>query len=353
MLVVKRSFWKDRAIFLTGHTGFKGGWLALWLTHLGAKVHGFSLAAPTSPSFYVETNLEDRIESSTMGDIRDLSELTKALRAAEPSLVFHMAAQALVKRSYEEPVDTFATNLLGTVNTFEAVRCVDTVEAIINVTTDKCYENTGRAQPYTETDRLGGYDPYSTSKACAELAAAAYRSSFLADAGIYLATVRAGNVIGGGDWAKDRLIPDFLRAYDAHQALPIRSPGAVRPWQHVLEPLSGYLMLGESLFSEGEDYAEAWNFGPKESDAKTVAWLVDHLCQRLPTAKWHADESQQPHEAKLLKLDSSKARVKLGWRPRWSVEIALAKTLEWHQAWRSGRCMSELSLQQIEAYQSA
>ena len=233
-----------------------------------------------------------------------------------------MAAQALVKRSYEEPVDTFATNLLGTVNTFEAVRCVETVEAVINVTTDKCYENTGRTQPYTETDRLGGYDPYSTSKACAELATAAYRSSFLADAGVYLATVRAGNVIGGGDWANDRLIPDFLRAYDARQTC-IRSPGAVRPWQHVLEPLSGYLMLGESLFSEGEDYAEAWNFGPENRmQRQSLGWLITCVKDYQPPSGTQTNLSN--HEAKLLNLDSSKARVKLGWRPRWSVEIALA-----------------------------
>ena len=346
------SFWIGRSVFVTGHTGFKGGWISLWLSNLGAKVHGFSLIPPTTPNFFSETQLESRMQSSTIADIRDLTTLMSALQTAKPSIVIHMAAQPLVRESYVRPVETFSTNVIGTVNLLEAMRSVDSVEAVVNITTDKCYENREWVWLYRENDRLGGHDPYSASKACAELVATSYRNSFFSKTGIQLASVRAGNVIGGGDWAADRLIPDFLRAVDAGKTLRVRSPNAVRPWQHILEPLSGYLTLAERLVSGGSEYAEAWNFGPTELDAKPVSWILDHLCQKVPDARWEREESSQPHEACLLKLDITKARTKLGWSPRWSLATGLDKTLEWHQAWRDGRSMTDVSTKQIEEYQS-
>lgn len=348
---MNKSFWRDRSVFVTGHTGFKGGWISLWLSNLGAKVHGYSLFPPTTPNFFSETHLENRLQSSTIGDIRDLSKLTSALQTAKPSIVVHMAAQPLVRESYASPVETFSINVIGTVNLLEAVRSVDTVEAVVNITTDKCYENQERVWPYRESDRLGGHDPYSSSKACAELAAVAYRNSFLTKAGIQLASVRAGNVIGGGDWATDRLIPDFLRAVDKGKSLSVRSPHAVRPWQHVLEPLSGYLLLAELLVTEGADFAEAWNFGPEEADSKPVSWILDRLCQKIPSAHWVLDGSPQPHEASVLKLESVKAKTRLNWAPRWSLDTALDKTVEWHQLWREGQSMAEVSVQQIESFE--
>ncbi len=344
------SFWKGKTVFLTGHTGFKGGWIAHWLYELGAAVHGYSLEPPTQPNFFTETQLQKRLVQSTIGDIRDLATLTSALRQAKPDIIIQMAAQPLVRESYKTPVETFATNVMGTVNLLEAARQVGTAKAIVNITTDKCYENKEWLWSYRENDRLGGHDPYSSSKACAEIAAAAYRNSFLADANIYLASVRAGNVIGGGDWATDRLIPDFLRAFDAGKILIIRSPNAIRPWQHVLEPLSGYLLLAEKLYTEGSAFAEAWNFGPNDEDAKPVSWIVEKLCAQIPGAHWEIKNVKQPHEAGLLKLDSSKAKAKLGWAPRWTLETALSKTTEWHQAWRNREDMAVISTQQIQAY---
>lgn len=346
------DFWRNRSVFLTGHTGFKGGWIAVWLSQLGAKVHGYSLAPLTTPNFYTETHLEERLQGTTIADIRDLPKLAAAVQAAKPSIVIHMAAQPLVRESYNTPVETFATNVLGTVNVLEAARQAETVQAIVNITTDKCYENQEWLWSYRENDRLGGYDPYSSSKACAEIAAAAYRNSFLSKSGIHLASVRAGNVIGGGDWAVDRLIPDFLRAIDAEETLRIRSPNAVRPWQHVLEPLSGYLILAERLVADGAAFAEAWNFGPDEFDAKPVSWIVERLCQMIPHARWELESAPQPHEAGLLKLDSAKAKTRLGWVPRWPLETALDKTVEWHKAWKEGQSMAKMSIQQIEAYQA-
>jgi CDP-glucose 4,6-dehydratase len=344
------AFWHNKAVFLTGHTGFKGGWLAQWLTELGAKVHGFALEPPTEPNFFTETQLQSRLASSILGDIRDLCAVTDSLKSAKPDMIIHMAAQPLVRESYNMPVETFAANVMGTVNLLEAARQVGTVKAIVNVTTDKCYQNKEWIWPYRENDRLGGHDPYSASKACAEIATAAYRNSFLADAHIHLASVRAGNVIGGGDWAVDRLIPDFLRALDAGKTLTIRSPKAVRPWQHVLEPLSGYLLLAEKLCTEDSAFAEAWNFGPNEQDAKSVGWVVEQLCEQIPGARWETEGAKQPHEAGLLKLDSSKAKAKLGWAPRWNLEAALNKTIEWHQAWRNREDMAVITTQQIQAY---
>jgi CDP-glucose 4,6-dehydratase len=347
------SFWKGKTVFLTGHTGFKGGWMAHWLHELGASVHGCSLEAPTQPNFFTETQLQKRLAKATISDIRDLDALANVLKTARPDIIIHMAAQALVHESYNTPVETFAANVMGTVNVLEAARQVGTAKAIINITTDKCYENKEWLWPYRESDRLGGYDPYSASKACAEIAVAAYRDSFLADSDIHLASVRAGNVIGGGDWATDRLIPDFLRALDAEKMLTIRSPNAIRPWQHVLEPLSGYLLLAEKLYTEGSAFAEAWNFGPNDDDAKPVSWIVDQLCAHAPGTKWQTVNMQQPHEAGLLKLDSSKAKARLGWAPRWNLETALNKTMEWHQAWRSNGDMAAVTNVQIRAYMNA
>lgn len=352
-LVMNQEFWRNRTILLTGHTGFKGGWMALWLNRLGANVHGYSLPPPTTPNFYTETRLQDRIKSSTIADIRDLPKLTALMQKVKPSVVIHMAAQPLVRESYKLPVETFTTNIIGTVNLLEAARQTETVQTIVNITTDKCYENQEWLWSYRENDRLGGHDPYSSSKACAEIAAAAYRNSFLAEAGIHLASVRAGNVIGGGDWATDRLIPDFLRAIDAGETLRIRSPKAVRPWQHVLEPLSGYLILAERLATNGAEFAGSWNFGPSESDAKPVSWIVERLCEKTLRARWELEGAPQPYESSFLKLDSSKARSRLGWTPRYTLDTALNKTVEWHQAWKMGQPMAEVSIQQIQAYQAA
>ena len=347
------NFWSGRSVFLTGHTGFKGGWLALWLTEMGAKVNGYSFDATTSPNFFNIVNLKDKIQKSTIGDIRNLPDLVKSMKDAKPSIIFHMAAQSLVRKSYDDPIDTYTTNVIGTVNVLEAARKVDTVEAIVNITTDKCYENQEWNWPYRETDRLGGYDPYSSSKACSEIATAAYRNSFLKKTEIKLASARAGNVIGGGDWATDRLLPDFFRSIDNNKILSVRSPQAVRPWQHVLEPLSGYLMLAEKLVINGNNFAEAWNFGPEQSDTKTVFWVLDRLSEKFSNAKWQAETTKQPHEANMLKLDISKAKLKLGWMPQWSLETAIDNTIKWYQAFKENENMIEFSIKQIKAYQSS
>lgn len=348
-----RGFWRGKRIFLTGHTGFKGGWLALWLTDMGAEVYGYALSPPTEPSFFKVCELQRRLEASTVADIRDATALTKSVQAAQPEIVLHLAAQSLVRYSYQSPVETYAVNVMGTINLLEAVRQTPTVKAVVNVTSDKCYENREWLWAYREHEAMGGFDPYSSSKACSELVTAAYRRSYLESARVHLASARAGNVIGGGDWANDRLIPDFLRALDAGQRLTIRSPQATRPWQHVLEPLSGYLTLAEKLYVKGQDFAEAWNFGPDEADTRSVQWIVERLSEHVPGATWQCDTSPQPHEASYLKLDSSKARAMLGWYSRWSVDTALKNTLTWHRAWKQGAGMAVVSLDQIHAYEAA
>lgn len=350
---MNRAFWRGKRVFLTGHTGFKGGWLALWLADMGAEVHGYALTPPTEPNFYSVANLQDRLTSSTIADIRDAAAFVQAMQAARPDIVFHLAAQPLVRHSYAEPVETYSVNVMGTVNLLESVRQTPSVKAVVNVTTDKCYENREWVWPYRENEAMGGFDPYSSSKACSELVTAAYRRSFLESAGIQLASARAGNVIGGGDWADDRLVPDFLRALDAGQTLAIRSPLATRPWQHVLEPLSGYLSLAEKLFIEGKAFAEAWNFGPDDADARPVQWIVEYLCSQVPDATWQCDTSPQPHEAHLLKLDSSKAKSQLGWHPRWDLKAALGMTLAWHQGWKRGADMTAITVQQIQTYEAS
>jgi CDP-glucose 4,6-dehydratase len=344
------AFWRGKRVFLTGHTGFKGGWLALWLTELGAEVYGYALAPPTEPNFFTLCKLKDRLAHSTLADIRDAGAITRALNTAQAEIVLHLAAQPLVHHSYTAPVDTYAVNVMGTVNLMEAVRHVPSVKAVVNVTTDKCYENREWVWPYRESEAMGGFDPYSSSKGCSELITAAYRRSFLAPAGIHVASARAGNVIGGGDWAVDRLIPDCLRAMDNKQPLLLRSPSAIRPWQHVCEPLSGYLLLAEQLCTCGEEYADAWNFGPDSSDARSVQWIVENIYRGVPDAHWQTNPSAQPHEAHALTLDSAKARTLLGWRPRWPLSKALDMTMAWHKAWRQGQDMAALSLQQIQQY---
>lgn len=351
-LGLNRGFWRDKRVFLTGHTGFKGGWLALWLADLGAQVHGYALEPPTNPNFFTVCGLQAHLRTSTIADIRDAAALGEAMRAARPDIVLHLAAQSLVRYSFAAPLETYAVNVMGTANLLEAARRTAGVKAVINVSSDKCYENREWVWPYRENDAMGGFDPYSSSKGCAELVTSAYRRSYLAPAGIHLASARAGNVIGGGDWAADRLVPDFLRSVDAGQTLIVRSPQARRPWQHVLEPLAGYLILAEKLCTEGSAYAEAWNFGPREAQAHPVQWIIEYLCARVPGAAWQRDTALQPHEASLLKLDSSKANARLGWCPRWNLEGALARTLNWHQAWKRGTDMHAFSLAQIHDYES-
>ena len=349
------QFWNGKRVFITGHTGFKGGWLTLWLEAMGAKVAGYSLPAPTEPSFCKVVGIEKPI-ASTIADVRDLQALQKCLVAFNPEIVFHLAAQALVRPSYTDPVETYSTNVMGTVNVLEAARQCLSIRALVIVTSDKCYENTERESGYREDEPMGGYDPYSNSKGCAELVVAAYRNSFFNpdDYGrhkVALASGRAGNVIGGGDWATDRLVPDMVRAIVSGKPVRIRNPNAVRPWQHVLEPLGGYLLLAQRLCEKGPAFSGGWNFGPLDRDTRKVQEIVGQLTKQWGDgASWEADEGDHPHEARFLKLDCSKAHTELGWRPRLHVEQALAWTADWYKAWRKGGDMRALSLRQISTY---
>lgn len=345
------AFWRGKKVFVTGHTGFKGSWLSLWLSGAGAQVHGYSTAPPTEPSLFNVARVEDALASHVIGDVRDGDAIKRAMAAAAPEVVFHLAAQSLVRYSYLEPAETYAVNVLGTVNVLEAIRACASVLSVVNVTTDKCYENQEWLWGYRESEPLGGRDPYSSSKACSELVTAAYRDSFFAKASVAIATGRAGNVIGGGDWALDRLIPDFFRAMDDARTLEVRFPDATRPWQHVLEPLSGYLLLAEQLVLKGQRRAAGWNFGPADEDARPVRWILDHLCARISGAGWRSIAGEHAHEAGCLKLDSSKARSELGWRPRWTLARALETTVDWHRAWRDGQDMRDVCLAQIRAHQ--
>lgn len=348
---VNPDFWHGKRVFLTGHTGFKGGWLSLWLQSMGAEVHGYALNPPTEINLFAVAEVGKGMASSVIADIREADKLSQAMQLAKPEIVFHLAAQPLVRYSYIQPAETYAVNVMGTVNVLEAVRQTPSVRAIVNVTTDKCYENREWVWGYREDEAMGGFDPYSSSKGCAELVTSAYRRSFLEPAGIALASARAGNVIGGGDWAADRLIPDFLRAMDAGKILEIRSPQSTRPWQHTLEPLAGYLLLAERLYTDGMSFAEGWNFGPSDEDAQPVRWIVERLAEIRKDVKWQCDERPQPHEANYLKLDNSKAHNQLGWHPRWRLWDALKKTMEWHEAWRKEEDMRSVTLAQIAAYQ--
>jgi CDP-glucose 4,6-dehydratase len=352
------TFWKGKRVFITGHTGFKGSWLAIWLQFLGARVSGYALEPPTEPSLFRLVNLEDQV-TSVIGDVRDRDCLTASLLADQPDIVIHMAAQPLVRDSYQLPVETYATNVMGTVHLLEAVRRASSVRAVVNVTTDKCYENREWPWGYRENEAMGGYDPYSSSKGCAELVTAAYRTSFFNPAdyqhhGVALASARAGNVIGGGDWAKDRLICDCLRALEKGEEILIRNPRAIRPWQHVLEPLSGYLLLAQRLYEQGPEFAEGWNFGPEDADSKSVEWIVQRLCASWGgQARYRVESAPGLHEATYLKLDCSKARARLGWEPRWDLAQALDSTHEWTLAYLAGESMHHVCLRQIVAYQNS
>jgi CDP-glucose 4,6-dehydratase len=353
---VDADFWRRRRVLLTGHTGFKGAWLALWLQALGAHVTGFSLGVPTHPSLYELARVSEEIDSIE-GDVRDFSALDSALDSARPEVVIHMAAQSLVRRSFSEPRLTYEVNVMGTVNLLDAVRRRDGVRVVINVTSDKCYENREWEWAYRECEPMGGHDPYSSSKGCAELLTNAFRRSFYGhDGGPRLASARAGNVIGGGDWGEDRLVPDLMRGALEGRAIRVRNPDSVRPWQHVLNPLSGYLTLAQALWQSAE-LDGPWNFGPAERDARPVAWLVARMSRQWPEElPWALDRSAHPpgpHEARYLRLDSSRARIHLGWAPRWGLEDGLDATLAWYRAYGEQEDMRALTLEQIEAFARA
>jgi CDP-glucose 4,6-dehydratase len=349
MTTIDSKFWQGKRVFLTGHSGFKGSWLSLWLFSLGAEVKGYSLNPPTSPSLFNEAKIDSIIESC-VGDIRDQDTLYKSMVSFNPDILIHMAAQSLVRYSYDEPIETYEVNVIGTAKVLEVARSCSNLKAIVNITTDKCYENDDRAAGYKENDSMGGYDPYSSSKGCAELVTSSYRRSFLQGQGIGLASVRAGNVIGGGDWADDRLIPDILKSFENGSSVIVRNPQATRPWQHVLEPLSGYLVLVQKLYQNPKEYAEGWNFGPNEQDVKPVDWILDKMIAKWPNSSWELDISSSPHEAGFLKLDISKAKSKLGWNPLWSLNDTLEKIVNWHQAWLNKEDMQTICLKEIEEY---
>jgi CDP-glucose 4,6-dehydratase len=352
----ERDFWRKKRVFITGHTGFKGSWLSMWFHSLGAEVTGYALPPPTQPSLFKLAKV-DRMVNSIIADIRGLGRLTQRMRQSRPEIVIHMAAQPLVRDSYQSPIETYSTNVMGTVHLFEAVRKCSGVKAVVNVTTDKCYENREWPWGYRESEPLGGYDPYSNSKACSELITSSYRNSFFNPAdysnhGVAIASARSGNVIGGGDWATDRLVPDCIRSLLKGRSILIRNPQAIRPWQHVLEPLHGYLVLAQKLYEEGPRYAGAWNFGPDDQDARAVEWIVQSICRRWGLgASYVVSKGEHPHEAQCLKLDCSKARSELKWFPRWNLEQAIEKVMEWVEAYRKGRDVRKVCLKQIGEYE--
>jgi len=349
------GFWDGRRVLLTGHTGFKGAWLSVWLQTLGAELTGLSRDVPTKPSLYelarVGAGMKDEIEA----DVRDFEAVAAAIGRSRPEIVIHMAAQAFVRRSFVEPRETYETNVLGTVNVLEAIRLNGGIRAVVNVTSDKCYENREWEWGYREDEPMGGFDPYSASKGCAELVTSAFRRSFFTpDSGdTRLASVRAGNVVGGGDWGEDRLLADVMRAALEGRSLNVRNPDAIRPWQHVLNPLSGYLMLVQALW-DSDDYATAWNFGPAEVEARPVSWIVERVKELWPAElQWEHDAGPQPHEARYLRVDSSRARLRLGWRPTWGLDEALDRTVEWYEAFADGADMRAATLRQVEAFAQA
>ena len=348
-LELRSSFWSDKRVLITGHTGFKGGWLSICLLRLGAKVAGYALPPSTEPSLFDLARISDHMQSR-IGDVRNLDQLTKVVSDFRPDVIIHMAAQALVRPSYTDPVETFSTNVMGTVNILEAARHTDSVRAVVNVTTDKCYENLEREGGYREDEPLGGHDPYSGSKGCSELVTSSYRRSF----SLAVASARAGNVIGGGDWAEDRLLPDMMRSFMDGDTVTIRNPAATRPWQHVLEPLHGYLLLAEHLHENSADFAEAWNFGPDDNDAKPVEWLADRVCELWAgSAKWALDtHDDHPHEAGFLRLNCDKAKKRLGWQPKIDLSQALDWTVDWYKAFQRGDDVRALTEDQVSAYEN-
>ena len=347
--------YKNRRVLVTGHTGFKGSWLCLLLNQLGADVYGYALEPPTHPSLFNEARIGE-LMTSHISDIRNLDDLQEVMKKVQPEIVIHMAAQPLVRESYKIPVETYSINVMGTVHLLEACRNTKSVKAIVNVTTDKCYENREWHWGYRENEPMGGYDPYSNSKGCSELVTSAYRNSFFNPKdyekhGVAIASARAGNVIGGGDWADDRLIPDFIRSITKDEKVLIRSPYAIRPWQHVLEPLTGYLTLAAKLYTEGVQYAQGWNFGPEDSDAQNVEWITNTICQLWGEgASFEIDQNPQPHEANYLKLDSSKAKAKLKWVPKWNIETTLKSIVDWNKAYLCGENIREVTINQINQY---
>jgi CDP-glucose 4,6-dehydratase len=353
---VNPVFWRNKKVFLTGHTGFKGSWLSLWLSSMGAKVTGYALTPNTTPNLFDVLAIDSLVEKSHIADIRDLKSLQKAMSDAKPDIVIHMAAQPLVRYSYANPVETYATNVMGTVHVLESTRSIDSIQVIVVVTSDKCYENKEWVWGYRENEPMGGYDPYSNSKGCAELITSAYHQSYFYSPNSIskIASARAGNVIGGGDWSDNRLIPDAIKAFEANKPLMIRNPLATRPWQHVFEPLSGYLVLAQALCDQGSAFASGWNFGPRDEDNRSVQEVIDLLILGWgDAARWEKENAEQPHEANLLKLDCSKARTQLGWIPRWNLETAVQKIVEWQKAYQANRSMREVSLAQINDYMSA
>lgn len=350
------DFYKDRKILITGHTGFKGSWLSIWLNKLGADVIGYALPPPTQPSLFDICKLKEKL-TYIEGDVRDYKLLKDIFEKYQPEIVFHMAAQSLVRASYIQPLETYETNVMGTVNVLEVCRHASSVKAIVNVTSDKCYENREWIWGYRENDPMGGYDPYSSSKGCAELVTNAYINSFFGsntdkEQAKSLASVRAGNIIGGGDWAKDRLIPDCIKASMANKPIIIRYPDAVRPWQHVLEPIYGYLLLASRLYEDGTAFSGAWNFGPDDYNIKPVKWIVQYMTEHWGSGlSWQVDDSNKPHESQYLKLDCSKAKTKLGWYPQWDLQEALNKTIEWYDAYLTNLDTFHLSINQIENYE--
>jgi len=356
---VDPGFWRDRRVLLTGHTGFKGAWLSLWLQSMGVRLTGLSQGVPTEPSLYELARVGEGMEVIA-GDIRDHRAVAEAVRTSAPEVVIHMAAQSLVRRSFAEPRETYETNVMGTVNVLDAVRAhAESVRVVVNVTSDKCYENREWEWGYREEEPMGGHDPYSSSKGCAELVTDAFRRSFFADRSEIaqqdprLASARAGNVIGGGDWGEDRLVPDIMRAALAGVRVRVRNPNSIRPWQHVLNPLSGYLVLAQALWDQ-PGHAAGWNFGPPEEDARPVGWLVQRLSELWPgELQWTLDEGSHPHEARYLKLDSSRARARLGWRPLLGLDTALGATADWYRQLRDGGDMRRVTAGQIEAFQYA
>jgi CDP-glucose 4,6-dehydratase len=354
-VVIRPTFWNGKRVFVTGHTGFKGSWLSLWLQELGAHVTGYSLPAPTQPSLFDLAGVGERM-NSLIGDVRDLDRLSRGLREQQPCIVFHLAAQPIVRDSYTDPVGTYATNVMGTVHLLEATRHVPSIKAVVVVSSDKCYENHEWERGYHEDDAMGGFDPYSSSKGCTELVTAAYRRSFFQQKDVgrpraMIASGRAGNVIGGGDWAAGRLVPDMMRAFASNQSVLIRNPRSIRPWQHVLEPLSGYLMLAERLI-DADGFDEAWNFGPDETDSRSVAEIADALVELWGEgASWTVDQGAHPHEAHSLRLNSSKARQRLGWAPHMHVTTALEWVVEWYRGYASGDDVRQLTVDQIARYQ--
>ncbi len=349
------GIYKNRRVLVTGHTGFKGSWMCLLLHKLGAQVFGYALQPPTNPSLFEMARIGE-LMTSEINDIRDYTALEATIKAVKPEIIIHMAAQPLVRESYKNPIETYAINVMGTVHLLEAVRQAGGVKVILNVTTDKCYENKEWFWGYRENEPMGGYDPYSNSKGCSELVTSSFRNSFFNPAefekhGVAVASARAGNVIGGGDWATDRLIPDFIRAITKGEKVYIRNPGATRPWQHVLEPVSGYLTLCAKMFEEGAKYADGWNFGPDDADAQNVGWIIDKVCKVWGEgAYYEIDKGNHPHEANYLKLDCSKAKALLNWYPRWSVAQALETIVDWTKAYLGNEDMREVSFKQIKNY---